>query len=310
MPIPIPNTIQLLREYSPLLVNPEEDLEGCKVVDVHGKEIGTVDDLMIDSGNQGVHFLHVVTGGFLGMGEKIYLIPIEAISYITDQAIRLSITHDRILNAPAYNPNLLDHPYLDRLYDYYGLQPFWTEGYHYPPYLRVQNGQSTIVSIFPEPASAEKAVEELQALGYSNQQITLLSSANAVSDKKKRIGSTAGMTVGALLGGMIGFLWGLGVLFGLISGVGPAIVEGPITAVITSVVVGLIIGIILGLALDACAPERAKPFVDQELAAHHAVLKLQADDRLPGAVPLLAKNKAYSDPRLAGALLRQRAQFN
>ena len=116
---------------------PAEDVRSRKVVDAGGDEIGKVDDLLIDEDERRVRFLRVASGGFLGIGQDHVLIPIDAIASITDDTVHIDQTREHVAGAPRYQPDLVSE-YVRSVYGYYGLQPFWGAGYHYPthPYFR------------------------------------------------------------------------------------------------------------------------------------------------------------------------------
>lgn len=52
------------------------NLEGMKVVDMQGKEIGEIDDIILDLNGGKVHAAVLGFGGFLGIGEKNYAFPV------------------------------------------------------------------------------------------------------------------------------------------------------------------------------------------------------------------------------------------
>ena len=59
--------------------DPKEDVRGRKVIDRNGVDIGKVDDLLIDAIDKKVRLLQVGSGGFLGLGEKKTLIPVDEV---------------------------------------------------------------------------------------------------------------------------------------------------------------------------------------------------------------------------------------
>ncbi len=112
-----------------------EDVRGRKVLDKEGKEIGSVDDLLIDERESKVRFLHVESGGFLGLGQTKVLIPIDAITKITPDAVQVDHTLAHIAGGPRYHPALItDAAYWDSIYSHYGDSPYWSLGYMYPAY--------------------------------------------------------------------------------------------------------------------------------------------------------------------------------
>jgi sporulation protein YlmC with PRC-barrel domain len=73
--------------------NPEDDLRGKDVYDAQGQRMGCVEDLYIERKEREVRFLEVGTGGFLGIGEKRFLVPVEAVVEVTED--RVTIEPDR-----------------------------------------------------------------------------------------------------------------------------------------------------------------------------------------------------------------------
>lgn len=128
-----PRTLVHLAD-SDLTVKTEDDLRGKEVVDRNDDEVGTVDDLVIDPQGLKVRFLQVGSGGFLGLGEKKQLIPVDAVVKI-DEKVHIAQDRGHVAGAPAYDPDLVSAAdYYEELYGYYGYPPFWAAGYAYPAY--------------------------------------------------------------------------------------------------------------------------------------------------------------------------------
>ena len=73
--------------------NPEDDLRGKDVCDPHGQRMGRVEDLYVDRQEREVRFLEVGAGGFLGIGEKRFLVPVEAVTGVSED--RVTVEPDR-----------------------------------------------------------------------------------------------------------------------------------------------------------------------------------------------------------------------
>jgi sporulation protein YlmC with PRC-barrel domain len=116
------------------LANRAEDIRGRDVLDTAGEDIGKVDDLLIDEQEQKVRFLQVSSGGFLGLGATKFLIPVDAIMRMTEDAVYISHARERLAGAPRYDPSLVDERYLSDVYGYYGYSPYWGPDYRYPGY--------------------------------------------------------------------------------------------------------------------------------------------------------------------------------
>ena len=113
---------------------PEEDIRGRTVLDRAGEELGTVDDLLVDDVEHKVRFLQVASGGLLGLGEQKIMIPVDAISRITEDAVRVDQDRARVAGAPHYDPTITRDTYWEEVYGYYGYGPYWAPGYTYPAY--------------------------------------------------------------------------------------------------------------------------------------------------------------------------------
>jgi sporulation protein YlmC with PRC-barrel domain len=114
------------------LADPAEDVRGRQVLDAGGKEIGTVNDLLIDPQEQKVRYLRVGAGGFLGIGETEFLIPVDIVTRVTDEAVHVDRPGEQVAGAPRYDPELTDERYLNGLSRYYGHRPYWHDAYRYP----------------------------------------------------------------------------------------------------------------------------------------------------------------------------------
>lgn len=85
-----------------------EDIRGRKVLDANGKEIGTIDDLLVDERNRKVRFVQISSGGFLGLGATKFMIPVEAISRINNDEVVVNESSDNSGVALRYSPRLTE----------------------------------------------------------------------------------------------------------------------------------------------------------------------------------------------------------
>jgi sporulation protein YlmC with PRC-barrel domain len=135
MATPPTATLEKLGDANLTVKDPNEDIRGRKVLDKNGDDAGTVEDLLIDTQERKVRLMEVGSGGFLGIGESTVLIPIDAITRITDDAVHINQTREHVVGAPRYDPALAnDQQYWGGIYNYYGYGPFWGVGYTYPGY--------------------------------------------------------------------------------------------------------------------------------------------------------------------------------
>jgi sporulation protein YlmC with PRC-barrel domain len=112
------------------------DVRGREVRDEDGEGIGKVVDLLVDDRERKVRFLLVAHGGFFGFGDTKTLIPVDAVTEISEQEVFINQSRERVASVPGYTPDLVDdRQYHASIYSHYGYRPHWEEGYEYPPRL-------------------------------------------------------------------------------------------------------------------------------------------------------------------------------
>lgn len=127
------DTLHILGDHGRTVKGSGNDVRGRQVKDKNGDGIGRVADLLVDDRESKVRFLLVEHGGFLGFGETKSLIPVEAVTKITEDVVFVDQSRERVAAAPGYTPDLVDdRPYHSSIYDHYGYAPYWGMGYMYP----------------------------------------------------------------------------------------------------------------------------------------------------------------------------------
>jgi len=129
---PVKSTLVRLGATTLIPAEPSQDIRGRKVVDAQGDDIGDVSDLFIDEAHKIVRFIEIANGGFLGFGKTRVLVPVDAITRVDKWTVHIDRHRDHVVAAPPFNPELIDIPYLDQVYEHYGMTPFWSAGYVYP----------------------------------------------------------------------------------------------------------------------------------------------------------------------------------
>src|SRR5919106_6852088 len=81
--------------------NPEDDLRGKDVYDAQGQRMGSVSDLYIERKEREVRFLEVGAGGFLRIGEKRFLVPVEAVTQVTEDRVTIEPERTQKVEGPA-----------------------------------------------------------------------------------------------------------------------------------------------------------------------------------------------------------------
>lgn len=104
--------------------NPEDDLCGKGVYDPHGQRMGSVEDLYIDRQEREVRFLEVGAGGFLGIGERRFLVPVEAVTRVSEDRVTVEPDRTEKADGPAPFDTRVRPPSADDQRNDYASLPF------------------------------------------------------------------------------------------------------------------------------------------------------------------------------------------
>ena len=101
-------------------------LIGDPVVNRNGENLGKIEDLMIEPERSRVSYAVLSFGGFLGMGNKLFAVPLQAMELSrADKRFVLDVDKERLKNAPGFDkdqwPDFADPAYGQKLYSYYGV---------------------------------------------------------------------------------------------------------------------------------------------------------------------------------------------
>jgi sporulation protein YlmC with PRC-barrel domain len=99
------------------------DLIGMDVHNMQGRNLGEINDLMIDVNNQRVRYAILAFGGFMGLGEKLFAYPVRVLQTSGDRLV-LDVPKDRLERAPGFDrnvwPDWIDTSYRDEVDRYFG----------------------------------------------------------------------------------------------------------------------------------------------------------------------------------------------
>ncbi len=116
-------------ESSFVPANPEDDVRTKDVYTIDGKVIGSVEDLYIDRHEREVRFLEVGTGGFLGIGEKHLLVPVEAVTEVAAGRVTIEPGRTQKVEGPAsFDTKVAPPPAEERRAEDYSSPPYGDTG--------------------------------------------------------------------------------------------------------------------------------------------------------------------------------------
>jgi sporulation protein YlmC with PRC-barrel domain len=118
-----PNLVKLSESEDIRVQEPWQDIRELDVYDINSEQIGSVEDLYVDQEEHLPRFLDVAAGGFLGIGKKHFLVPVEEVSRDVSEEDRVTVNQskDKVMRSPEFDPDVVPSLDLQRaVYAYYG----------------------------------------------------------------------------------------------------------------------------------------------------------------------------------------------
>jgi sporulation protein YlmC with PRC-barrel domain len=102
-------------------------LIGTAVVNAAGESLGSIEEIMLHTDTGDVAYAVLSFGGFLGIGDKLFAVPWEALTIDgTSERIVLDIDRERLENAPGFDkdnwPLTADDSWMSEVHGYYGYE--------------------------------------------------------------------------------------------------------------------------------------------------------------------------------------------
>jgi sporulation protein YlmC with PRC-barrel domain len=105
---------------------------GNKVFNSEGEPLGSIKDMVIDLDDAQIAYAVLSFGGFMGLGDKLFAIPLEALTFDTrENHVVLDVDKDVLKNAPGFDKDRwpdnaqYEAGWLLDIYEYYGYSPYW-----------------------------------------------------------------------------------------------------------------------------------------------------------------------------------------
>lgn len=154
-------------------------------------------------------------------------------------------------------------------------------------------GRETVVGVFHDHADAERAIQDLRAAGFRDDQIGLLTphgtpgvEVSPAPQFETRAG--AGAVAGAVVGGVLGAAVAL-----LIPGIGPVVAGGILATALGGGAVGALAGGIIGALVGMGIPEEEARYYEGEFKLGRTLVTVRADGRYDEARGILRRDGAY-----------------
>ena len=126
-----------------------EKIIGSKVINLKGETLGKIEDLVVDIDTGRIVYAVLESGGFLGIGDKLFPVPWESLAALPSEGIFfLNQSKEQMEKAPAFDkknlPDMGDMHWGEGIFKHYGVPGYeqrgpigmrlrlWLCGYGYP----------------------------------------------------------------------------------------------------------------------------------------------------------------------------------
>jgi len=105
-------------------------LAGDRVRNSAGEDLGKIEEIMIDVETGRVAYAVLSYGGFLGMGNKLFAVPWQALRLDEgEHEFRLDVDKQKLESAPGFDkdnwPDMADPEWGSQIFSHYGYTPYW-----------------------------------------------------------------------------------------------------------------------------------------------------------------------------------------
>lgn len=104
---------------------------GESVVNRENEDLGKIHELVIDAKEGRLAYAVLASGGFMGMGHKLFAMPWKAFEFAnTEDKLILDVNKEKLKAAPGFDkdakwPDFADKTWGGTIHDYYGYEPYW-----------------------------------------------------------------------------------------------------------------------------------------------------------------------------------------
>lgn len=106
-------------------------MTGQNIVNTAGETLGKIEDVMLDIDNGRIAYVVLSFGGFMGIGDKLFAVPMSALTpNAKKEHFEMDVTKERLDNAPGFDknnwPTSPDRDFMNSVYTHYSAKPYWT----------------------------------------------------------------------------------------------------------------------------------------------------------------------------------------
>jgi sporulation protein YlmC with PRC-barrel domain len=101
-------------------------IAGDEVCNMQDEQLGKIQDIMIDMAEGKIRYAVLASGGFLGMGDRLFAVPWKALKQDKEhRRFLLDVDVERLKNAPGFDkdqwPNMADTAWNSTVESYYAI---------------------------------------------------------------------------------------------------------------------------------------------------------------------------------------------
>lgn len=109
-------------------------ITGDQVRNSGGEDLGKIEEVMVDLDSGRVAYVVLSFGGFLGIGDKLFAVPWEALTINSEEhEFVLNVDKQMLVNAPGFDkdnwPDMADANWGSEIHGHYGTKPAWDSSF-------------------------------------------------------------------------------------------------------------------------------------------------------------------------------------
>lgn len=162
--------------------------------------------------------------------------------------------------------------------------------------------QAAAVAVFDNVGDARDAVRELRDVGFTEEEIGVLShdretgevEARSPERTAEKTKAPEGAATGAAVGGGAAALWSVGIAAGMLPAIGPVIAGGALAAALASAAGGAVVGGAAGALIGLGIPEDEAEWYGQEFEGGRTIVTVRSPDRHDEALSILTRHGGHT----------------
>lgn len=175
--------------------------------------------------------------------------------------------------------------------------------------MAVTQERTTAVGVFRRHEQAQRAINELQQMGFGEDHIGVASrsedTGHQATPESDESHAGTGAATGVAAGAGVGALWGIGILAGVLPAIGPVIAGGALAAVLSSAAAGGAVAGIAGALIGLGIPKEEAEYYESEFKEGRTIVSVDAGTRYSEAMDILENHGGYQAAQAGAATSRR-----